>query len=263
MILSTTETGHGPAVILLHGLFGAGKNLGALARGLSRTFRVISLDLRNHGASLHSPITDYRSQAMDVAETMDHLDIPHAILIGHSMGGKVAMRLALDWPERCDALVVLDIAPLRYRHEFDAQLDAMRRLNLTADLTRQQADAAMAAAVADRALRAFLLNNLILGAAPRWRLGLDEIAAGMADILGWDEGEIGLGYEKPALFLHGARSDYVDDAGRAAIAARFHHADVVTIADTAHWLHAERPDAVLRAVEAFLHDAIGTEGGTA
>lgn len=263
MILSATESGSGPAVILLHGLFGAGKNLGALARGLSKQFRVVSLDLRNHGASLHAAAMDYHTQAMDVAETMARRGIGQAVFIGHSMGGKVAMRAALERPEQTEALVVLDIAPRRYRHDFASQLDAMRNLPLTAGLTRHQADAAMAEAVPDPALRGFLLNNLILGEAPRWRLGLDEIAAAMADILDWDEGLAGRVFDRPALFLHGARSDYVDDAGHLAIASHFPHAEIAAVADASHWLHAERPDAVLKAVEAFLHEVIGRKGGLA
>jgi esterase len=263
MILNTVEAGQGPIIILLHGLFGAGKNLGVLARGLSRKFRVISLDLRNHGASPHAPAMDYHTQAADVAETMAALGVGQAILIGHSMGGKVAMRLALDQPRRADALVALDIAPRRYRHDYAAQLDAMRNLPLTSGLGRHQADAAMAKTVPDPALRAFLLNNLILGEAPRWRLGLDEIAAAMADILDWDEGRAVSVYDSPALFLHGARSDYVDEAGRAVITSRFPRAGIIALPDTGHWLHAERPDAVLLAVEAFLYGAIGGEGSAA
>jgi esterase len=265
MILQASETGSGPVVILLHGLFGAGKNLGVLARGLSKTFRVVSLDLRNHGASLHAAAMDYHIMAADVAETMAHLDIGHAALVGHSMGGKVAMRFALDQPQQSDALVALDIAPVRYQHDFASELAAMRNIPLGGSLTRQQADAAMAEVIADPVLRAFLLNNLILAEAPRWRLGLDEIAAAMPEILDWHDilaGDMPV-YDKPALFLHGARSDYVDDAGRAAIAALFHHAEIVSIAGTSHWLHAERPDVVLQAVEAFLRGAIGLHGDQA
>ena len=262
MILQASETGSGPAVILLHGLFGAAKNLGALVRGLSRSFRVVSLDLRNHGASPHDAAMDYQTQASDVAGTMARLGIGHAALVGHSMGGKVAMRLALDQPQRADALVALDIAPLRYRHDFTTELAAMRQLSLTRGLTRQQADAAMAKRIPDPSLRGFLLNNLILDGTPHWRLGLAEIAAAMTDILDWSEvlDATMQTYDKPALFLHGARSDYVDEAGRAAIAAHFRHAEIASIADTSHWLHAERPDAVLQAVEAFLRGAIGLPG---
>ncbi len=264
MILSASETGSGPPVILLHGLFGAGKNLGALARGLSKGFRVISLDMRNHGASPHAAAMDFPAQAADVAETMAHLGIGHAAILGHSMGGKAAMRLALDQPNRVDALVAMDVAPIAYRHDFTPQLEGMRNIPLVAGLTRQQADAAMASAVADPSLRAFLLNNLLLGETPRWRLGLEEIAAAMPDILGWAEApdaeRRAPAYDKPALFLHGALSDYVDAAGRAAIAARFPLAEIVAVPETSHWLHAERPEAVLQAVEAFLRRAIGLPG---
>ena len=256
MILSHAEAGAGPAVILLHGLFGAGKNLGVLARSLSTDYRVISLDLRNHGASAHDPATDYQAQAADVAETMGRLGISHAVLIGHSMGGKVAMRLALDRPDLVEALVVLDIAPRRYKHEYGPELDAMRGLALTPGMTRAEADAALAETIPDPGMRAFLLNNLNLSGTPQWRLGLDEIAGGMDAILDWDAPAAA--WNKPALFVHGTRSDYVDEAGRAAIAAGFPRAEIVGI-DASHWLHAERPEAVLAAIKPFLHKATGRE----
>ncbi|HET9147866.1 MAG TPA: alpha/beta fold hydrolase [Acetobacteraceae bacterium] len=251
-----SEAGQGPALILLHGLFGAGKNLGALSRGLTDRFRVLSLDLRNHGASFHASPMDYETQAQDVIETMDRAGIGEAMLIGHSMGGKVAMRLALDHPDRLTALIVMDIAPLPYAHAYGSELDAMRNLPLAPGLTRQQADAALARDMPDPALRSFLMNNLILGDAPHWRLGLDEIAEAMPDILDWHDATSPPAYRKPALFLFGAKSDYVGAEGQKAIRKQFPHAELVPVPNAGHWLHAEQPGAVLAEINRFLRSAL-------
>ncbi|HEX7388960.1 MAG TPA: alpha/beta fold hydrolase, partial [Acidiphilium sp.] len=209
MILNSTTTGDGPDLFLLHGLFGAGKNLGAIARGLATEFRVISLDLRNHGASGHAPDMRYAAMAADLTETMDSLGIGDAVVVGHSMGGKTAMMAALMAPERVSALVAMDIAPIAYGHDYDSYLAAMRALPLRPGLSRHEADAALADAAPDPAMRAFLLNNLILAPEPHWRLGLAEIAGAMADLIDWHDPAPLAPYDGPALFLHGGTSPYV------------------------------------------------------
>lgn len=252
MILSSTTAGSGPDVVLLHGLFGAGRNLGVIARGLAASFRVISLDLRNHGASGRAPDMRYAAMADDLAETMDSLGIGRARLVGHSMGGKVAMMLALRDAGRVERLAVLDIAPIGYGHEYDGYIAAMRAMTLDVGLNRHAADAALAEAVPDAALRGFLLNNLVLGEAPHWRIGLEEIAGAMDDLVGWRDPKSGAPYPGPALFLRGALSSYVPDSARSAIRERFPDATDETIAGTGHWLHAEKPQAVVAALLAFL-----------
>jgi len=252
MILNSIETGAGAPVVLLHGLFGAAKNLGVIARGLSGRARVISLDMRNHGESAHADGMGYADMAGDVAETMAALGLPGAMVVGHSMGGKTAMSLALSRPEMVEKLVVMDIAPVAYRHGHDSYVAAMRALPLTPSLTRHEADAALAEAVPEPAMRSFLLNNLILGAAPRWRLGLAEIAGAMPRLMGWQDPAGGEPYTGPTLFVRGATSDYVPDSAWGAIVERFPGAVEKTIAEAGHWLHAEQPAAVIAALKEFL-----------
>ncbi len=174
MILNSIVNGEGPPVVLLHGLFGAARNLGVIARGLSGAARVISLDLRNHGDSPHGAAMDFATMAADVAETMQHLGLSRAALVGHSLGGKTAMALALTQPELVERLVVMDIAPVRYTHDYDAYVAAMQAIELHPGLARHEADAALARVVEAPPMRAFLLNNLVLGAAPHWRIGLER-----------------------------------------------------------------------------------------
>ncbi len=250
MILHVTEMGSGPPLVLLHGLFGAGKNLGALARGLSGQARVISMDLRNHGDSGHDTAMDYDVMAADVAATMAAMGVQQARVAGHSMGGKTAMRLALRRPALVERLVVMDIAPVTYRHGYDAYVAAMRAIPLQAELHRLQADAALAAAVPEAPLRAFLLNNLILGAQPRWRIGLEEIAGAMPAIMAWQD--TGARYDGPVLFLRGSESDYVLDEYWDGIKRCFPAAVLRTVAGAGHWLHAEKPQQVVAELQRFL-----------
>lgn len=252
MKLEVTEAGEGDPLILLHGLFGAGKNLGAIARALAPDFRVISPDLRNHGASPHGADMRYPTMAADVAETMDALGLRQAALVGHSMGGKTAMALALSAPRRVERLAVLDIAPIRYVSDYDDHIEAMRAIPLSADLTRQAADRALAERVPQKMLRAFLLNNLVLGDRPHWRIGLEEIAGAMEDLTDWRDPPRARPYSGEALFLHGGGSDYVPESALPEIEDRFPNARIETIAGAGHWLHAERPDDVAAALRRFL-----------
>jgi pimeloyl-ACP methyl ester carboxylesterase len=237
-------------VVLLHGLFGRGQNFGGLARRLATKFRVVSMDLRNHGASAHAFGMDYVTLAGDVMATLSALSIAQAALLGHSMGGKAAMAAALMSPSRVLRLLVADIAPVAYRHGNAAIVAALRAVPLRAGMTRGEADAALAGAVPDAAMRAFLLTNLQLGSAPFWRIGLAEIAAAVGDLQGWPA--VAGAYPGPALFVRGERSDYVGAAEAAAITALFPQARLVTIADAGHWVHADQPQAFADLVEAFL-----------
>jgi pimeloyl-ACP methyl ester carboxylesterase len=255
MILHATEHGAGTPILLLHGLYGAAQNLGMIARALP-DYRVIALDARNHGASPHAPQMDYDTLARDVADSLDALGVAQAALIGHSMGGKTAMMVSLMMPARVRALVVLDIAPLVYDHaETRAELiDAMAALKLTPGLTRQQANADLAEAIPDAALRSFLLNNLRLSHAdmPTWRLDLAAIRAALPTLTGWVDPVPLTPYAGPSLFLRGANSAYVPPDATGAIHRRFPGAVIETIANAGHWLHAEQPAAVNQALRSFL-----------
>jgi pimeloyl-ACP methyl ester carboxylesterase len=168
MILHSTSRGEGPVLVLLHGLFGQSGNFGAVQRRLAVGRRVVAMDLRNHGASPHAPGMDYRTLAADVAETIAALGLGPCAILGHSMGGKAAMALALARPDLVSRLCVADIAPVRYRPHLVTYALAMRAMALAPGLSRAAADAALAPVVADAGERAFLLSNLVTGATPRW-----------------------------------------------------------------------------------------------
>jgi pimeloyl-ACP methyl ester carboxylesterase len=255
VILHAESAGEGAPVALLHGLFGRARNLAGVARGLAAEHRVISLDLRNHGASPHAPGMSYAAQAGDVMETLDALFAFPADLLGHSMGGKVAMACALAAPERVRRLLVADIAPVAYDHANAAIAAAMQALTFRAGMSRADVAGALARAVPDPAVRAFLAQNYqpgtAAGAAPGWGIGLDFIAAGIKEIQAWPAFPPGSRFEGPALFVAGDRSDYVRPAHHAVIRALFPAARFVVLADAGHWLHADQPAAFLEVARAF------------
>lgn len=239
MILRAVEMGEGPPAVFLHGLFGQARNFAGVQRALATTHRTIALDARNHGGSPHAADMSYRTMAADVIETLDTMGVPPCPVIGHSMGGKTAMALALLAPPRLTKLVVVDIAPAAYAPHFAAILAVMVAIRLDPALTRAMADAALAEVEPDASVRSFLLANLHLGAAPSWRIGLQEITSAMPDISGWTFGDER--YEGPVLFVLGGRSRYVRPEHRPAIAAHFPRARMVTLKDAGHWVHADAP----------------------
>jgi esterase len=251
MILHAVERGDGAPLVLLHGLFGSAANFGVVQRRLAARARVIALDLRNHGASGHADAMDYPTMAADVLETLGARDALPCTLLGHSMGGKVAMALALAAPEAVARLVVADIAPVRSPPRLRATAAAMLAMPLSPALTRAAADAALAEAVPEPVMRAFLLQNLRFGPLPAWRIGLAEIAAALPAIEDWPD--LGLPpWPGPALFLTGGRSDYVADADRPAIRTLFPVARFVALKNAGHWLHADDPAGFVGVIEAVL-----------
>jgi pimeloyl-ACP methyl ester carboxylesterase len=243
--------GDGKPLVLLHGLFGAARNLGVLSRGLADQARVIALDLRNHGESPHGAAMDYPTMAADVAETLAAMGIAQADVAGHSMGGKTAMALALTRPGLVARLAVLDIAPITYTHDYDNYVQAMRGIELRPGLTRAAAEQALAPVVKAAPMRAFLLNNLVLGEQPRWRVGLDEIAWAMPQLLAWADPPGAAPFTGPALFLSGAESDYVGPEADVPIRRLFPNAVRRRIAGAAHWLHADKPAEVIASLREF------------
>ena len=249
MILHAAQLGQGRPVALLHGLFGQIGNFSTVQKRLAAEHRVIALDMRNHGASPHVTGMGYPDMAADALETLRTLDADPCTLIGHSMGGKVAMAAALAAPASVAALVVVDIAPVPHPPSRLAFADAMRALPLTPGLTRAQADAHLAAVVEAPGVRGFLLQNLRLGAAPAWKIGLDQIAAAMPDIEGWDVAGC---YPGPTLFVAGGRSDYIRPEHRPIVRALFPAARFVTLKNAGHWVHADDPDSFIDVLTAFL-----------
>lgn len=249
MILKTVRMGEGPAIILLHGLFGAASNWGRVQRRLAETHAVLAMDLRNHGASPHDPRMDYPTMAADVAETMATEGVATAGVLGHSMGGKVAMQLALARPGIVSRLLVADVAPVHYQPHFRLIAAAMLDLPLAPGLTRAEANAALGHVAPDPAVRGFLLQNLRFGDPPAWRIGLRQIADALPFVEDWP----GAGrYDGPVLVLRGERSDYILPEHRPLFRALFPAAKFATLRDAGHWLHADAPDAFLATVRAFM-----------
>lgn len=239
-----------PTLLIVHGLFGSARNWGAIARRLSGDRRVITVDMRNHGQSFRAESQSYAEMAGDLAQVIDGAGAPVDVL-GHSMGGKAAMELALTHGSLVDRLIVADIAPVAYPHSQAHLVRAMRGLDLDGLASRSEADRRLAAAVPDEGVRAFLLQSLDLKAEPpAWRLNLDVLEREMDRITGWPgtEGR----FEGPALFLTGALSDYVRPEHRATIKHLFPNAKFARIPGAGHWLHAERPREFEAAVRAFL-----------
>ncbi len=251
--LEYQRLGAGAPLVILHGLFGSGTNWRGIARRLADTHDVWLVDQRNHGRSPHAAGMSYPQLAADVRALLDRHQVARCALLGHSMGGKVAMRFALESPHRVARLVVVDIAPRPTGSGHEALIGAMQAALPAPD--RAAVDRALATNIADPALRAFLLQNLVVtpGAAPRWRLGLDHIRAAMGDLCGFPDAPASSRFDRPALFVHGTASDYLDAADVPAIRALFPTAVVAPITGAGHWLHAERPNEFLDLVTPFLH----------
>lgn len=240
-------------LVIAHGLFGAARNWGSLARQLARRRPVIAVDMRNHGNSPWSDASGYPEMAADLEETIAAVAGGRADVLGHSMGGKVAMALALTVPDRVSRLIVADIAPVSYGHSQKQHIEAMRGLPLDGLASRGEADRRLAEAVADPGLRAFFLQSLDLKAdPPRWRLNLDVLEAEMPRILGWPD-TVGMApFAGPALFLAGGASDYVRAEHRGGIRTLFPRARFARLPGAGHWLHAEKPREFAEAVRVFL-----------
>jgi pimeloyl-ACP methyl ester carboxylesterase len=241
-----------PPILIAHGLFGSARNWGVIARRLSdQGRRVIAVDMRNHG---DSPWADRHSYS-DLAEDLAQVIAEHggqADVLGHSMGGKAAMALALMHPARVRRLIVADIAPVAYGHTQQHLIDAMRAVDLSDIKTRRDADLQLAKAVSSDGVRAFLLQSLDVKGRV-WRLNLDVLEEFMPAILGWPD--LAGQFEGPVLVLSGALSDYVQPAHRPAIKALFPKARFAKIPDAGHWLHADQPRAFEATIRAFFDPA--------
>ncbi len=239
-----------PPVLIVHGLFGSARNWGVIAKKLSATRTVISVDMRNHGDSAHLPGHSYFDLASDLADVI-RAHGRSVDVIGHSMGGKAAMVLALTAPELVKRLVVADIAPTAYSHTQMPLVRAMQALDLSQITSRKDADQALAAAIPEVGVRAFLIQSLDLRADPkRWKLNLDVLADQMPLILGFPE--VSGQFTGPTQFLAGGASDYVTPDSHAKIIQLFPNAQFDTLPGVGHWLHAEAPGPFLDAVTSFL-----------
>jgi pimeloyl-ACP methyl ester carboxylesterase len=235
-------------LLIVHGLYGSARNWGILAKRLSDTREVVAVDLRNHGQSPWRDTHSYEDLAGDLADVLTALDRPFDVL-GHSMGGKAAMVLALRRPDLVNRLIVADIAPVAYGHSQIQFIEAMRAVDLDKVHKRADAEAQLASRVEDPALRSFFTQSLDLKE-KKWRLNLDVLAREMPKILGFPD--VSGQFDGPALFLSGGESDYVKREYRDRIKALFPRAGFLKIPGAGHWLHAEKPREFEAAVRAWL-----------
>jgi pimeloyl-ACP methyl ester carboxylesterase len=246
------RTGEGYPLLILHGLFGTLTNWQTAARGLAPLRSVYTLDLRNHGRSPHSDDAGYAAMAGDIFEFLDRHRLPQADLLGHSLGGKVAMVAALRDPSRISALVVADMTPRATPPRHDDVFGALDAFDPATVSSRAEADAAMAPLLPDPGVRQFLLTNLQRGedGRYRWRMNLPVLRRSYAAHLeGVDSPRP---YPGPALFVAGARSSYVTAGDHDAIHRLFPAARILTLPDSGHWVHVDQPALFLRAVQEFL-----------
>ncbi len=242
------ETAH-PPILIVHGLFGSGRNWGVIAKRLSSDRQVITVDMRNHGHSPWFESQTYPDMAGDLAEVIMTIG-GTADIIGHSMGGKAAMMLALSQPNLVRRLLVADIAPTAYNHSQTPLITAMRGLDLTNVSLRSEADQKLAEQIDAPSVRAFLLQSLDIPN-KRWRLNLDVLEAEMDKIVGFPNIS-NAAFAGPALFLAGGASHYVRPEHRPDIKRLFPAARLAKIPGAGHWLHAEKPREFEAAARAFL-----------
>ncbi|MGY1615935.1 alpha/beta fold hydrolase [Geodermatophilus sp. SYSU D00691] len=259
----------GPRVVFVHGLFGQGRNWTTIAKGLADRHRVTLLDLPNHGHSPWTDTVDYVDMAGLVAAELESHGEP-VTLVGHSMGGKVAMTLALRRPELLRALVVVDVAPVEYpvsggrtddpdeeASPFADYIAAMKALDLGSLQRREEADAALQDVVPSRMVRSFLLQSLVregLGADGgwRWRLNLDLLERDLELLRGFPEPPAGATYDGPVLWIAGANSHYVLPQDRDRMDELFPATRLVRIKNAGHWVHSEQPEIFLETLRRFL-----------
>jgi pimeloyl-ACP methyl ester carboxylesterase len=243
----------GMPLVIAHGLFGSARNWGVVARRLAEVRRVVAVDMRNHGDSPWFDEHSYAAMAADLSEVIA-AEGGRADLLGHSMGGKAAMVLALTEPARVGRLIVADIAPVAYGHSQMEYVRAMQAVDLRGVTRRSEADPLLAETVPDPALRAFLLQSLsVEDGRAAWKLNLEALADQMPRIMGFPE--VAGRFEGPALFVTGERSDYVREAHWPRILELFPAARRVVISGAGHWVHAEAPREFGAAVAGFLDEA--------
>lgn len=238
-------------VLLLHGLFGSGDNLGTLARQLAGKHRVVLADLRNHGQSPHSAVMDLPLMAADVCALLDQLGITQCDLVGHSLGGKVAMQMAMNYPQRVRRLVIVDIAPVLYARGHDQVFAALQAVELTALSSRRDADAMMKPFIGEESLRQFLLKGLYSDATGfHWRFNLSALLSNYEALRDAPKGKP---FDGRTLFIKGELSDYIADAHLPAVRTLFPQSELRVVAGAGHWLHGEQPVLFNALVESFLN----------
>lgn len=244
-----------PAILLVHGLFGSLDNLSVLGRDLQQQYRVIQVDLRNHGRSFHHSQMTYLAMAQDLQSLLQTLDIEKIILIGHSMGGKAVMKLAEMISSQVQGLLILDMAPVAYHeHHHKNVFAGIEAVAKVKPQNRQQAMSILEEYIEIEGVRQFIAKSLYQAEGYLdWRFNYQAIFEYYSNIMGWEPISPFVG---PTLFIKGANSDYIQAQYQSEIQAQFPNSKAHIVPNTGHWLHAENPQAVLRVIHNFLNKLI-------
>ncbi len=254
MKLFYREFGTGQPVVILHGLFGQSDNWVTVGRRIADQFHVYIPDLRNHGQSPHTPVHSFPAMADDLADFIEEHEIENPVLIGHSMGGKVAMTYALENPDKVKKLAIIDISPRRYpeRVTHTQVISQMLSIDLEKMRTRTEVEKILDSQITDKRVQMFILKNLYykLHGKLAWRLNLDAINQSMDQL--FDSVSSTNQYAGPVLFIRGGKSDYVPDSDLALILSMFPQAQIKTISGASHWVHADAPEELCFLLSSFL-----------
>lgn len=253
MKLNYKAIGEGKPIIILHGVFGSLDNWLTIGKKLSESFKIYLVDLRNHGDSFHDEEFTYEAMAGDLVNFIKDEKIDNPVIIGHSMGGKVAMKFGVNHPELFDRLIIVDIAPRAYPPHHQNILKGLNSIDLKALKSRKEADEQLASYVPEPGERQFLLKNLKReGENFTWKLNLPVITEKINNI---GEGlEDKLATDKPTLFIRGENSDYITNKDNISIVAFFPNSEVKTVKNAGHWVHAQNPEAVIELITGFVHN---------
>ncbi|NIV71374.1 MAG: alpha/beta fold hydrolase [Calditrichae bacterium] len=253
MKLFFRELGDGEPLIIMHGLFGLSDNWMSIGRDLAEKYHIFLVDMRNHGQSPHSDFFNYEVMAADIQEFMLDNHIWEAVLMGHSMGGKVAMTLAQQFPLKVKKLIVVDIAPKSYQTSFFEEiLEHLKSIDISKVKSREEIDEQLAEKISDPGIRQFLLKNVARKDKHsfEWKINLEGVKKNLSDIVTKFPGN--KVFKKPTLFIKGEKSDYITSEDYPTLKKMFPNAEIVTIANASHWLHVEAPEAFLEKVHQFL-----------
>jgi len=252
MQLNYKKIGQGKPLIILHGLFGSADNWLSIAKGLEKDYTLYLVDQRNHGDSGHAEEWDYQVMAQDLTAFMEEQGLEKTHLLGHSMGGKTAMALALNHPVKVDRLIIVDIAPRHYPVHHQSILDGLNAIDMDQLQSRKQADEILSQYVEEKGTRQFLLKSLGRNGQGQfiWKINLPVITAKIENVsqaIVSDQV-----FDHPTLFVTGANSRYVQDQDKTEIEKLFPNSNIIKIKNAGHWIHAEQPEAIIKTVQAFL-----------
>jgi pimeloyl-ACP methyl ester carboxylesterase len=248
------ESGEGKPFVFLHGLFGSSINWNSISQYFNKDYKVFLIDQRNHGRSPHDSGHDYDLMSEDLNGFFIDHDIDRAVVLGHSMGGKTAMRFAAKYPGKVSRLIVVDISPGAYTFKDENVLKGMFKLTAEQLLSRASADEAICKYIPDLGVRQFILQNLYWNEQKKlqWRLNIKAIGENVMNV--GSEIDMNVPFKGPSLFVKGGNSDYIQAEDHAIIEEKFPNSTIETIAGAGHWIHADKPLDFVRVVSKFLKD---------